>query len=86
MPLSARRATTLSVPWLQAAHFAMAKNTGASRFRKVDVDQYDDDKFVEENEADAEGADSQGANDAEVTTLIAQYPYYIVIVYVGLTV
>jgi len=48
----------------------MAKNTGASKFRKVDVDQYDDDKFVEDNEAEAE--EGEGANDAEVNNLLAQ--------------
>lgn len=49
----------------------MAKNTGASRFRKVDVDQYDDDKFVDDSEIDAD-SDSQGINDAEVNNFLAQ--------------
>lgn len=52
----------------------MAKNTGASKFRKVDVDQYDDDKFVDDSEVDADSGDSQGVNDAEVNNLLAQYP------------
>ena len=51
----------------------MAKNTGASKFRKVDVDQFDDDKFVDDSEIDADGG-AQGANDAEVNNLLAQYP------------
>lgn len=46
----------------------MAKNTGASKFRKVDVDQYDEDKFQDE---DTEVTD-QGPNDAEVNNLLAQ--------------
>ncbi|KAK7502541.1 hypothetical protein BaRGS_00006116 [Batillaria attramentaria] len=48
----------------------MAKNTGASKFRKVDVDQYDEDKFQDE---DIDVAD-QGPNDTEVSNLLAQYP------------
>lgn len=50
----------------------MAKNTGASKFRKVDVDQYDDDKFVDEAEVDVDSPDAQGINDAEVNNLLAQ--------------
>lgn len=50
----------------------MAKNTGASKFRRVDVDQFDDDKFVDDADTEAESA--EGANDAEVNNLLAQYP------------
>ena len=48
----------------------MSKNTGASKFRKVDVDQYDDDKFQDEETDVAE----QGPNEAEVNSLLTQYP------------
>jgi len=49
--------------------FIMSKNTGASQFRKVDVDQFDDDKFVD----DADDASSEDiAGDAEVNNLLAQ--------------
>ncbi|KAK7094842.1 actin-related protein 2/3 complex subunit 5-B-like [Littorina saxatilis] len=48
----------------------MAKNTGASKFRRVDVDQFDDDKFVDDADTEAESA--EGANDAEVNNLLAQ--------------
>lgn len=49
----------------------MSKNTGQSRFRKVDVDQFDEDKFQEENvEEDGEA----GPNEGEINTLLSQYP------------
>ena len=60
----------------------MAKNTGASKFRKVDVDQYDDNKFFEETEADAD-ADSNGVNIQEVTDLLLQYPFLLLILYLN---
>lgn len=50
----------------------MAKNTGASKFRKVDVDQYDEERFQDE-ETIADSGD-QGPNDAEVNNFLAQYP------------
>ncbi|XP_041369419.1 actin-related protein 2/3 complex subunit 5-like [Gigantopelta aegis] len=46
----------------------MSKNTGASKFRKVDVDQYDEDKFQDEETDVAE----QGPNESEVNTLLSQ--------------
>lgn len=56
--------------------YTMAKNTGASRFRKVDVDQYDDDKYMDDTEVDSDLPDAQGANDAEVNNFLAQYPSF----------
>ena len=50
----------------------MAVNTGAKQFRKVDVDQYDEERFVEDA---ADDNSVVGPNDGEVNTLLAQYPF-----------
>ncbi|XP_069121208.1 actin-related protein 2/3 complex subunit 5-A-like [Argopecten irradians] len=47
----------------------MAKNTGASKFRKVDVDQFDEDKYVDED--DDQEVDV-GPNEGEINALLAQ--------------
>ena len=47
----------------------MAKNTSSSAFRKIDVDQYNEDNF-EEDEIDMNG--SVGPDDAEITKLLNQ--------------
>ncbi|XP_017466241.1 PREDICTED: actin-related protein 2/3 complex subunit 5 [Rhagoletis zephyria] len=48
----------------------MAKNTSSSAFRKIDVDQYNEDNF-KEDEADAISA-TVGPDENEITTLLTQ--------------
>lgn len=50
----------------------MAKHTVSSaRFRRVDVDEYDENKFVDEEE----GGDGQaGPDEGEVDSCLRQYP------------
>ena len=51
----------------------MSKNTGANKFRKVDVDQYDVDRFVDDSVP--EETAGQGPSESEVNTFLAQYPF-----------
>lgn len=53
----------------------MAKNTFSSAFRKIDVDQYNEDNF-EEDEIDS-GTTAVGPDENEITKLLTQYPFTI---------
>ena len=52
----------------------MSKNTRDTLFRKVDVDQYAEDKFEEDEQGDGT-VNGVGPNEAEVQTLLCQYPF-----------
>ena len=52
----------------------MSKNTRDTLFRKVDVDQYSEDKFEEDEQGDGT-VNGVGPNEAEVQTLLSQYPF-----------
>ena len=52
----------------------MAKNTFSSAFRKIDVDQYNEDNYREEEQAELQSA-PVGADEAEIMALMNQYPY-----------
>lgn len=47
----------------------MAKNTSSSAFRKINVDQYNEDNF-KEDEIDSNGTAHTGPDDTELTKLI----------------
>lgn len=50
----------------------MAKNTSSSAFRKIDVDQYNEDNFKEE---DADQGGPTGPDENEITALLNKYPF-----------
>lgn len=50
----------------------MAKNTSSSAFRKIDVDQYNEDNF---NEDEIDLAVPVGPDENEITKLLNQYPF-----------
>ncbi|XP_016954827.1 actin-related protein 2/3 complex subunit 5 [Drosophila biarmipes] len=47
----------------------MAKNTSSNAFRKIDVDQYNEDNFREDDGVDSAAA---GPDESEITTLLTQ--------------
>lgn len=49
----------------------MAKNTSSSAFRKINVDQYNEDNF-KEDEIDSNGTTATGPDNAEITKLLNQ--------------
>ena len=49
----------------------MSKSSLSDRFRKVDVDEYDENKFVDEEEG---GENQGGPDESEVDGLLRQYP------------
>lgn len=53
----------------------MARNTLSSRFRRVDIDEFDENKFVDEQEEAAAAAAEPGPDPGEVDGLLRQYPY-----------
>lgn len=52
----------------------MARNTLSSRFRRVDIDEFDENKFVDEQEEAAAAAGEPGPDPNEVDGLLRQYP------------
>uniref|UniRef100_A0A2K5BVB3 Actin-related protein 2/3 complex subunit 5 n=1 Tax=Aotus nancymaae TaxID=37293 RepID=A0A2K5BVB3_AOTNA len=50
----------------------MARNTLSSRFRQVDIDEFDENKFVDEQEAAAAAAAEPGPDPSEVDGLLRQ--------------
>ena len=55
----------------------MSKNTRNTQFRRVDVDQYSEDKFEEDEHGDEAVINGVGPNEVEVQTLLSQYPLQI---------
>lgn len=52
----------------------MAKNTSSSAFRKIDVDQYNEDNFKVEETAESL-TPSSFPDETEINSLLTQYPF-----------
>ena len=52
----------------------MAKNTSSSAFRKIDVDQYNEDNYKDEEPGEPTSP-SIGPDEREISTLLNQYPF-----------
>lgn len=52
----------------------MAKNTFSSAFRKIDVDQYSEDNFKED---DGDQGGPTGPDENEVNSLLQKYPFFL---------
>lgn len=51
----------------------MATNTSSSAFRKIDVDQYNEDNYREDEQGELQSP-PVGPDESEVTQLLNQYP------------
>ncbi|EDM00500.1 rCG37704 [Rattus norvegicus] len=51
----------------------MARNTLSSRFRRVDIDEFDENKFVDEHEEAAAASGEPGPDPCEVDGLLRQW-------------
>ena len=49
----------------------MSKTVASTKFRKVNVDEYDPEKFADETP----DGEEQGPSEAEVNQCLAQYPF-----------
>ena len=58
----------------------MSKNTREANFRKVDVDELDEEQFRDDAEEEEDQSDQIGQREAEVKKLISRYPPYSVVV------
>ncbi|KAL1484055.1 hypothetical protein MTO96_032795 [Rhipicephalus appendiculatus] len=61
----------------------MSKNTESSAFRKIDIDQYNEDNYKEEEGLDAQSPPA-GPDEQEVNHLLNQYPFSVYLISVRL--